>query len=101
MDTMLDVTIASVASGERVATYRTLDGARRAAAHVAGQGFDPAAITVRPRGLEPAKKPGHLRASRFDLVFDGPAHEVRHRLARWWDPAAPPAPPLTAPGRSR
>lgn len=94
METIVDIRIAAVAPGERVATYRTLDGARRAAAHLVEHGDDPAAITVRPRGLEALDDRNELRADRFDLLFDGPPDEVRHRLARWWDPAAPPARPF-------
>lgn len=76
-----------------MATYQTLEGARRAVAHLVENGYDPSALSVRPRGLE-AIGGMEFRADRFDVLVDGPVDEVRHRLARWWDPEAPPAPPL-------
>lgn len=91
METTIDITIAAVAPGSRVATYQTLDGARMAVSHLVERGYDPAAVTVRPRGLEPLDKSDELRAQRFELLYDGPPDDAAHLLARWWDPAAPPA----------
>jgi hypothetical protein len=51
------------------------------------------AITVHRRRRSTAFQtpPEAIAPTRFEVVVDRDRDRARHRLARWWDPTAPPA----------